>query len=123
MQLQPLLVSTHARARRATTAWKSVIWVMMFQLTLARGERPTLLSSAQSPCGFNSRSRAASDNLSTHEFAPEDGFNSRSRAASDFGEEPVDALSTVSTHARARRATYKGATSQQAKAFQLTLAR
>ena len=101
-----LVVSTHARARRATYEADGVLRACMFQLTLARGERPMIASSFPVPgvsthararrataaprispgtCSFNSRSRAASDFYATRCVNAGNGFNSRSRAASDLG--------------------------------------
>ena len=107
----PIGVSTHARARRATTTDYFVDGVPVFQPTLARGERLATgrsCTSSTSMC-FNPRSRAASDIAPAGYGADPDGFNPRSRAASDLKirNEMKAREWFVSTHARARRATYR----------------
>ena len=99
------LVSTHARARRATGGSSSLPATTQFQLTPARGERLSTGKPSGGRIGFNSRPRAASDRSAIGLSALPGCFNSRPRAASDSLFICVESPREVSTHARARRAT------------------
>ena len=101
----PYPVSTHARARRATSMQSFNCARKQFQLTPARGERPC------SP-GIGACSRpfqltpARGERLNKcRPLRRSQCFNSRPRAASDRLLARCPGLGRVSTHARARRAT------------------
>ncbi len=119
---QPVHVSTHARARRATDQ-------------RFRGKR--LLSFNSRPRAAGDRERQAISEANVFQLTPARGgrrvlgpkslcrpcFNSRPRAAGD-GPVVLDSRGrSVSTHARARRATWAGRQSARSWWFQLTPAR
>ena len=101
----------------------AIVSVAMFQLTPARGERPATSPLSRSRTCFNSRPRAASDLVHGQPVIWWTCFNSRPRAASDMQREGTMMASSVSTHARARRATERLRRICDEQWFQLTPAR